>query len=182
MRIGLLTALLAPLILACSPGSKQKEQSESTTVDPEIVESELAKSIAIVGDYEIFSVQLRENELPVSGMFVGADPESVKTAEKELPEGWIKKGNVYLRNQAFVVKGPDILMMVGTSVGDGNRDKNPLFMQNLAAINVSTSEVNYVFSTHFHGDHIGWHTRRLEMNLMPTFPNAKYLMITKEYE
>jgi glyoxylase-like metal-dependent hydrolase (beta-lactamase superfamily II) len=36
--------------------------------------------------------------------------------------------------------------------------------------------------THLHWDHVGWNTRLLDGQWVPTFPNAQYVMSKREYD
>jgi len=38
-----------------------------------------------------------------------------------------------------------------------------------------------VMCTHLHWDHVGWNTRREKRALVPTFPNARYVMAPREF-
>src|SRR4029079_4832021 len=56
------------------------------------------------------------------------------------------------------------------------------FIEDLARLGVKPEEVDYVMCTHLHWDHVGWNTRLVDGSWVPTFPNAKYVMATREYE
>lgn len=55
-------------------------------------------------------------------------------------------------------------------------------LDNLAAMGVAPEEVDYVFCTHLHLDHVGWNTRLQNGRFVPTFPNARYLFSDAENE
>jgi len=40
----------------------------------------------------------------------------------------------------------------------------------------SQFDVDLVINTHLHLDHVGWNTRLIDDQWVPTFPNARYLM------
>jgi len=44
------------------------------------------------------------------------------------------------------------------------------------------SDVHIVINTHLHFDHCGWNTRRENGKLVPTFPNARYIIQREEWE
>ena len=56
------------------------------------------------------------------------------------------------------------------------------FLDRLGAHGVSPKDVDFVFCTHLHLDHVGWNTRLLDGRWVPTFPNAKYIWGRREYE
>ncbi len=56
------------------------------------------------------------------------------------------------------------------------------YMERFEATGFRPEEVDYVFCTHLHGDHCGWNTRLQGDRLVPTFPNARYVMVRREFE
>jgi glyoxylase-like metal-dependent hydrolase (beta-lactamase superfamily II) len=56
------------------------------------------------------------------------------------------------------------------------------FMERFEATGHKPEDVDYVFCTHLHCDHCGWNTRLRGDRWVPTFPNARYLMVRKEVE
>ena len=56
------------------------------------------------------------------------------------------------------------------------------FLADLRKLGVEPESVDYVFCTHMHFDHVGWHTRLENGAWVPTFPNAKHVFREKEYE
>ena len=55
-------------------------------------------------------------------------------------------------------------------------------LQELEKIDVSPEKIDFVINTHYHFDHCGGNTRREGEELVPTFPNATYLVSRQEYE
>lgn len=43
-------------------------------------------------------------------------------------------------------------------------------------------DVDFVFCTHLHCDHCGWNTQLREGRFVPTFPNARYIIVKREYD
>ena len=58
----------------------------------------------------------------------------------------------------------------------------PTIRDGLPRAGVHPEEVDYVFCTHMHVDHVGWNTRLENGRFVPTFPNAKYLFHRTEWE
>ncbi|MBO6782941.1 MAG: MBL fold metallo-hydrolase [Alphaproteobacteria bacterium] len=56
------------------------------------------------------------------------------------------------------------------------------WLDRLRAAGVSPEEIDYVFCSHLHVDHIGWFTAMDSGAWTPTFPNAKYLIHRREYD
>ena len=89
----------------------------------------------------------------------------------------------------FVVRTPHHTILVDTCVGNDRNRSLPVwnrmrtdYPQRLAAAGVVPEEVDYVFCTHMHVDHVGWNTRLENGRFVPTFPNAKYLFHRTEWE
>lgn len=59
---------------------------------------------------------------------------------------------------------------------------NTPYIERFAATGIEPEEVDYVFCTHLHHDHCGWSTRLREGRFVPTFPNARYVYVRREYE
>ena len=56
------------------------------------------------------------------------------------------------------------------------------WLDRLHAAGVAPEDVDFVFCSHLHVDHIGWFTVRRDGSWQPTFPNAKYLIARREYD
>jgi glyoxylase-like metal-dependent hydrolase (beta-lactamase superfamily II) len=100
-------------------------------------------------------------------------------------------GNLVLTIQAFLVRTRHHTILIDTCVGDHKpRPQRPFwhmlklntFLPRLAAAGVAPEDVDYVMCTHLHWDHVGWNTRRVDGQWVPTFPNAQYVMAKREYD
>lgn len=56
------------------------------------------------------------------------------------------------------------------------------YIERFEATGIRPEDVDYVFCTHLHMDHCGWNTQLRDGRFVPTFPNARYLMVRREYE
>ena len=100
-------------------------------------------------------------------------------------------GNLVLSIQAFLVRTRHHTILIDTCVGDHkSRPTRPFwhlqrldtFLPRLAAAGVSPESVDYVMCTHLHGDHVGWNTQLRDGRWVPTFPNARYIFGSQEWE
>ncbi|MGE0255415.1 MAG: MBL fold metallo-hydrolase [Alphaproteobacteria bacterium] len=56
------------------------------------------------------------------------------------------------------------------------------WLARLREAGVAPEEIDFVFCSHLHVDHIGWYTELKDGKWVPTFPNAKYLMARREFD
>ncbi|MCZ6473362.1 MAG: MBL fold metallo-hydrolase [SAR324 cluster bacterium] len=106
------------------------------------------------------------------------------------PRFFTPEGKMRLSVHAFVVKTPHHTILVDTCVGNDKERPNPDFnmLQTdflgrlKSQAGVTPEQVDYVFCTHFHVDHVGWNTRLVDGRWEPTFPNARYLFHRPEFE
>ncbi|MER7754209.1 MBL fold metallo-hydrolase [Kitasatospora sp. NPDC097643] len=88
---------------------------------------------------------------------------------------------------AFVVDG--LRVLVDTGIGNGKERANPAwhnlrtdFLERLTAAGFPPESVDLVILTHLHADHVGWNTRNVNGEWVPTFPNSRYLTSRAERE
>jgi glyoxylase-like metal-dependent hydrolase (beta-lactamase superfamily II) len=91
---------------------------------------------------------------------------------------------------SLLLRSEGKLILIETGVGDKPRgwrnqaspaDKGTL-LSDLASIGIAPEEVDVVINTHLHADHCGWNTRYLGDELVPTFPNAEYVVMQDEWD
>ena len=88
----------------------------------------------------------------------------------------------------WVVRHNGHVILVDTACGNGkDRPFGAIFHQldtpylaRLAAAGVQPEEVDLVLITHLHVDHVGWNTRLIDGEWVPTFPNARYVFARAE--
>lgn len=100
-------------------------------------------------------------------------------------------GNLILTIQAFLVRTRHHTILIDTCVGDHKpRPHRPhwhmtnlnTFLPRLAAAGVAPEQVDYVFCTHLHWDHVGWNTQLRDGRWVPTFPRATYIFSQRELD
>lgn len=91
--------------------------------------------------------------------------------------------------QTWVVRVDGLTVLVDTGVGNDRHRPHfaPLhqlqtgYLDALADAGVVPEAVDVVINTHLHTDHVGWNTRLVDGQWVPTFPNARYLMPEHDY-
>ncbi len=93
--------------------------------------------------------------------------------------------------QSYVVRTSHHTVLIDTCVGN-HKDRpgrpqwhqktDATYLQALAAHGLAPEDIDFVFCTHLHSDHVGWNTRLEDGRWVPTFPNARYIFSKKELE
>jgi glyoxylase-like metal-dependent hydrolase (beta-lactamase superfamily II) len=91
---------------------------------------------------------------------------------------------------SLLLRSEGKLILIETGVGDkprGWRDQaspaeKGTLLSDLASIDVAPADIDIVVNTHLHADHCGWNTRYLGDELVPTFPNAEYIVMQDEWD
>jgi glyoxylase-like metal-dependent hydrolase (beta-lactamase superfamily II) len=100
-------------------------------------------------------------------------------------------GNLVLPVQSYLVRTRHHNILIDACLGEEKTDRtyapwNKLrgsrFIGDLAAQGLAPEDVDFVFCTHLHSDHVGWNTRRVDGRWIPTFPKARYVMSRREVE
>lgn len=97
---------------------------------------------------------------------------------------------VMMSFHSYVLRTPRHVILVDGCVGNAKeRPARPMwhrqelpYLERLAAAGVRPEQVDVVFCTHLHADHVGWNTRLRDGRWVPTFPNAKYIFARTEYQ
>ena len=55
------------------------------------------------------------------------------------------------------------------------------YMRALGAAGLTVDDIDFVMCTHLHLDHVGWNTRLVDGEWVPTFPNARYVFSRREH-
>ena len=144
-----------------------------------------------IGDVSVSSIIEREGPWRAPNiMFPGATPEKLAEVMAQVPDFAYDRAKdlLCITYQTFVVRTPRATVLIDTCVGEHQRrppallfDKKP-WLDGFAQHGLKFEDIDYVFCTHLHVDHVGWNTRLVNGRLTPTFPNAKYVFSRKEYE
>lgn len=101
-----------------------------------------------------------------------------------------EKGRLLSSIHTWVLRWQGKIVLIDTCIGN-DKDRMPMhdwdhmdhpYLEQLAAIGVQPEQVDYVFCTHMHVDHVGWNTRLQDGVWVPAFPNARYLASKAELE
>ena len=142
-----------------------------------------------IGDIEVARVVENEGAFsPVDFLLPGFTAELLKEHAWLQPEFVDRENRVMMSFHSYVVRTPRHTILIDGCVGNGkerparpmwHRQEGP-YLDRLAAAGVRPEEIDVVFCTHLHADHVGWNTRLRDGRWVPTFPNAKYLFSREE--
>jgi len=101
-------------------------------------------------------------------------------------------GQVWSSIHSWLVQVNGLNILVDTCSGNGKARALPKFqrfhmldfpfMENLEKAGLKADDIDIVFCTHLHIDHVGWNTRREGDRWVPAFPKARYMFGRKEFE
>jgi len=141
-----------------------------------------------IGDVIVSSVtDFDRVELPIARFLPDAEHDLLAASRDFLePEhAVLDLGTVSLAIQSFVLRVAGRTILIDPCVGehkerptqpDWNLRDATGYLSRLAAAGVRPDEVDVVFCTHLHSDHVGWNTQLKDGRWVPTFPKARYLI------
>ena len=148
------------------------------------------KSVRI-GDVQVTRVEELVIPTSVRWLLPDAPADALDNARPWLEPHFInERGHLLQSVHTLVVRTPEHTMLIDTGVGNGKVREGGVpafhmldtpFLDNLAAAGAAPDDVNYVLCTHMHTDHVGWNTRLADGRWVPTFPNARYLFVDREW-
>ena len=145
----------------------------------------------VVGRLRIGAVVETAGPTRLTWLFPSATPEGLERHRAWLAPHFLDaEGRLLQSVHTFVVKAPDLTVLVDTCIGNdkdrgGRRPFHMLrtgFLDTLRAAGVTPEAVDVVICTHLHVDHVGWNTRLDDGRWVPTFPRARYLFARREWE
>jgi glyoxylase-like metal-dependent hydrolase (beta-lactamase superfamily II) len=139
-----------------------------------------------IGDVTVTRVEERVTAVP-HGSIISELPSDLVDGQRPWVDPFVTgDARIVLSTHCFVLASGGTTVVVDTCVGDhGERPLpgDPTFGDRLdAAIDGGLAAVDVVLCTHLHFDHVGWNTRHDPDAdaLVPTFPNARYLVTAAE--
>ena len=147
-----------------------------------------------VGNVEITAVHDNEGALPLSMVFPGVDAELWVPYQEKYPECFKGDNNeiIAAHFDCYVIRSEGRTILVDTGLGTmaTNPGSVALFaggvdgrlLSDLEEAGVNKDDIDTVFLTHLHPDHVGWNVNNDGPSPVPTFPNAKYVFHQDDWE
>ncbi len=131
-----------------------------------------------------------EMELPIATFFPHASLAALDPWRSLLGDHVdFDRGMAPIVVQSHIVRIGGATILVDTCLGEHkdrplrpawNRRQATGFLQKLADQGCRPEDIDIVFCTHLHADHVGWNTKLENGRWVPTFPRARYLAGGKE--
>jgi len=139
-----------------------------------------------IGDISVDRVSEIEGPLfPPKDVFPAFDPDVLQRHWADLvPDHYAPDlGRVIGTVQTYVLRTPEHTILVDTCCGNHKQrpgdppfhNLNTAFLERMGDLGVAPEDVDLVFCTHLHVDHVGWNTKLEKGEWVPTFPNATYV-------
>lgn len=150
------------------------------------------RCVAKCGASSIFGLIEDRTEIPAGVLLPDYSPVAIGEHLAQLAPGFMnsQEHSLHLCFRSWIVRTPQHVILIDSCIG--NHKERPDFppfhqrktdyLQQLAALNLSPEDVNYVCCTHLHADHCGWNTQLVDGRWVPTFPNARYIFSKRELE
>ena len=146
-------------------------------------------STLTVGNVEITVLHDSEVALPFSRTFPDVPAEAWAPYQERYPEAYTKTAagddSLRVHFECYLVRSQGRTLVVDT--GLGNATSNPSVVANIGSgvdgvllselekAGFKAEDVDTVFLTHLHPDHVGWNVTRSAGKEWLTFPNARYV-------
>jgi glyoxylase-like metal-dependent hydrolase (beta-lactamase superfamily II) len=99
------------------------------------------------------------------------------------------QGRLVIGVHSFVIRTSRRTILVDTCCGNGRHrgEESPFsslqtgYLANLNALGLCPEDIDLVFCTHLHVDHVGWNVMQRDGHFVPTFPNARYLFSAADF-
>ena len=147
-----------------------------------------------VGNVEITAVHDGDGALPISMVFPGVDPELWVPYQQKYPECFNgdNNENFAAHFDCYVIRSEGRTILVDTGVGSMATNPGSVtafaggvdgrLLSDLQTAGVNKEDIDTVFFTHLHPDHVGWNVNNDAPTPVPAFPNARYVFHQDDWE
>ena len=119
-----------------------------------------------------------------------ASNEEIRKLPWLIPHFATEEGRLKMSIHSLVVETPSRRIVVDTCLGNDKQgrgvptwnNRNTPFLETMAAAGYPPENIDTVLCTHLHVDHVGWNTKFVDAQWVPTFANARYIFGKTEYE
>ena len=145
-----------------------------------------------VGNFKITKVPELSIEVGLlDGLISQLTPEVVDEIGWLYPDYVNESGQILADIQSFVIDTGEHVILADVGCGNGKsypmqpiwNDLDTPFLEKLQEAGYGRDDIDVVLCTHAHLDHVGWCAMRDDDGRwVPTFPNARLMLVREEYE
>ena len=144
----------------------------------------MSEEVIQVGNVSMLSLSDCVNPIDVHAMFPQQTKEDWDSYRDHVGDDGYAREPVNIGS--FLITTKDRRVLVDTGVGPVPHEMFPGLQGDLLGQmrrrGIDAGDVDIVFSTHLHFDHIGWSTTVRDGVVEPTFPNARYVLPRVDWE
>ena len=115
---------------------------------------------------------------PLAELFPTTDAEDWTPYKERYPDTFDGE-HMLIEIGCYLLRSQGRTILIDTGYGEGPIEsiggRRGELMDDLAAKGVSPDDVDTVFISHLHSDHVGWNVVERDGELVPAFPNARYV-------
>ncbi len=143
-----------------------------------------------IGDARITRIiETEDTSMVAAALIPDATPENVLPIKWLQPNFVTEEGNLISSIFALLIESQGKKIVVDTCLGNDKPRAVPnwnkrqgRFLDDIAEAGFARENVDFVACTHLHPDHVGWNTMWVNEQVQSTFPNARYLFSTLDWE
>ncbi|MGI9353979.1 MAG: MBL fold metallo-hydrolase [Rhizobiaceae bacterium] len=145
----------------------------------------------MLGDMTVTEIcDIRSFNIPLKMIFPQSDRRLLRPHLHWLQPDFLDQDDVRLVVRSWLLKRNNRNILVDSCVGNHKQrparpdwhERNDTSWGNaLARCGLQPEDIDIVFCTHLHADHVGWNTKLKNGRWVPTFPNARYITSKTEY-
>ena len=136
-----------------------------------------------IGSHKVYRIEEWQGGFsPPEALFAEFEPGAFAHFAPGFEPDYLRGGLIYGFLQTWLIDTGEERILVDTGAGnDKERPGIPIFgnlssdfLERMGAIGFAPEDIDKVFCTHLHIDHVGWNTRLVGKTWEATFPNARY--------
>jgi glyoxylase-like metal-dependent hydrolase (beta-lactamase superfamily II) len=142
-------------------------------------------STLTVGNVEITVLHDAEVAVPFNRTFPDVPLEAWAPYLERYPDAYAGSDNLRVHFECYLVRSQGRTLLIDTGLGDSSSNPNVVanigggidgvLLVELEMAGFSPGDIDTVFLSHLHPDHVGWNVSRDGALESPTFPNARYM-------
>ena len=116
--------------------------------------------------------------MPLTQLFPAAPAEAWAPYKESYPDAF-DGDHMLIEIGCYLIRAGGRTILIDTGYGEGPIEaiggRRGELMNDLAAKGITAEEIDTVFISHLHSDHVGWNVVGPDDNPVPAFPNARYV-------